>query len=261
MADEELPPQEAVNDDPPPQEEDHGSDASEEVSPESLASELGWCPKDEWRGNPEEWKPATDFLKSTVDINKSLRKDLKATREASERAARAAAAITERAIEQERMRLLAARHEAMEMADPETAYKAEAALMQLPQPHRPGPPEETSQFLQRNAKWYGVDPVASQIAYSICEAHSRMGHDHATQLAAAEKEVRKRFPEYFADDRPRKSPAAVEAADTRTAGTVRRGAKGFNDLPAEAKAAALDFEKRGRASRQEYAQLYWQENA
>lgn len=262
MADEQLEPQEAVEEevrDDPVEAEDQGSDASEEISPESLASELGWCPKEDWRGNPEEWKPAPDFLKSTVDINKSLRKDLKATREASERAARAAAAITERAVEQERQRLMAARHEAIEMADTDTAYRAEQALMQLPPPPRPAPPEETSEFLQRNGKWYGVDPIASQIAYGICEAHARMGHDHATQLAAAEKEVRKRFPEYFTETR--KAPAATETTGSRAAGFARKGPKGFNDLPADAKAAALDFEKRGRASKDEYAQLYWQENA
>jgi len=265
MAEENLEQQEAeqqpANYDPPPETgEDHGPDASEEISPESLASELGWCPKEEWRGNPDEWKPAADFLKSTVDINKSLRKDLKATREASERAARAAAAITEKAIHEERMRLLAARHEAIEMADPETAYMAEQQLMRLPVQQAPGPVPEAVDFAQRNAKWYGIDPIASQIAWNVCEAKARAGvSDPNAQLEAAEKEVRRRFPEYF--EAPKKAPASVETDGSRAAGHFRRGTKGFNELPADAKRAALDFEKRGRASRDEYAQLYWQENA
>ena len=238
--------------------EEIGSDASEEDSPESLASELGWCPKDEWRGNPEDWKPAPAFLRSTVNINKRLSKELKATRDAAERAARAAATITDQALERQRIELLQKRQEAFEAGDAQMFSQVDHAVRSLPQPSVPAASNESVEFRQRNA-WYGVDPQASALAYVKCEELARQGADYATQLAEAEKAVQEAFPQY----RPRgsKGPAQVDTGQTRATATTRKGPKGFNDLPPEAKRAAQDFERRGRASKDEYAKIYWQENA
>ena len=238
---------------------DQGSDASDELA-ESLASELGWAPKDKWRGADEDWSDARTFLSNTVKINKDLRRDLKATREASERAARAAAQITERAVEQERQRLTREREDALTNFDTDAFNRADEQLQKLPQT-APIKSFEVEEFEQRNASWYNVDPDASAIAYNAAQRYANMGKGVAEQLAAAEAAVRKRFPEYFAEPKPKaKEPAAVELSNTRSS-QPRKGPKGFNELPADAKAAALNFEKRGRATKEEYAQLYWQENA
>jgi hypothetical protein len=267
MADEELSPEsggeEPVQNDvqePVQNEVPTSSDASDEVSPESLASELGWCPQEEWRGDPADWKPAKDFLKSTVDINKGLRRELKATREASERAARAAAAITEQALEKQRQELIQARQQAFDAGDAQAFSQVENQLRSLPVPQAPAQSSESQDFRQRNATWFGVDPIASQIAYNVCQMHADKGADYATQLAEAEKVIRQRFPEYFRTQAA-KGPAQVEAGQSRATATARKGPKGYNDLPQDAKRAADDFAKRGRATKEEYAKLYWEENA
>lgn len=245
---------EEPKDAPPPVE---GSDASDD-SPESLASELGWCPKDEWRGDPDEWKPASAFLRNTVDINKRLSRDLKATREASERAARAAASITERAVEAERSRLLAERQQAFDAGDGQAFNNVERQLASLPT-QAPAQSGETQQFIERNASWYGKNKEASELAYAKCEELARLGVPMAQQLVLAEQTVRQAYPELFRQ--ATKGPAQVDTGQPRATSTLRKGPKGYNDLPPDAKKAADDFARRGRATKDEYAKLYWQENA
>lgn len=236
--------------------------ASDPPSLEDLASELGWSPKENWRGDGgKEWVDAATFLKSNVDSSKALKRDLKATREASERAARAAATITEQALARQRDELLRARQDAFDSADVAAFNKADNQLRSLPtvQADVPATSTESRDFQTRNADWYGIDPIATQIAYNVCEMHSKRGADFATQLQKAEEEVRKRFPELFTP--ASKGPAQVNTSGTRAAGSTSRGPKGYADLPPEMKRAAQDFERRGRATKEEYAKYYWQENA
>ncbi|MDB5584307.1 MAG: hypothetical protein JWR80_9483 [Bradyrhizobium sp.] len=268
MAKEEAAPPEEVVEAPEPGKEpvQEAEQQEEETAPptiEDIAAKAGWSPKDQWRGSEDDWVDATTFVTNTVDINKALKRDLKATRESSERAARAAATITERAVENERQSLLQARQEAFDTGDGATFDRASQRLQSLPRVQQEVPADSTDsrEFMQRNSSWYGIDPVASQIAYNVCEREARKGADFSTQLQAAETEVRKRFPEMFADARPGKGPAQLEASGSRTAGYSRKGAKGFNDLPPEAKRAALEFKKRGRCETDEYARIYWEENA
>lgn len=238
----------------PPQDD---SDDGDDLTPESLASELGWAPKDNWRGNEEDWKDAKSFLRDTVEINKTTRRELKATREAADRAARAAAAITEQALERQRIELLQRRQEAFDAGDAQTFSTVEQRLATLPQPEIPARSAETQDFIRRNSTWYGIDPIATQIAYNVCEQYKT--RPYAEQLQEAEKVIRQRFPEYA--PRTNKGPAALEAGATRATATVRKGPKGFNDLPPDARRAALDYEKRGRATREEYAKIYFEEQA
>jgi hypothetical protein len=243
----------------------HVADANEAddepVTPESLASELGWAPKEDWRGDPADWKDAKTFLKSTVDINKTLRKDLKATRDASERAARAAAAITEQALERQRQELFQARQQAFDAGDGQAFNAADQQLRSLPPPQAPAQSDESQSFFERNASWYGKNKEASDLAYAKCEELARLGVAPAQQLVLAEQAVRQAFPELFQTQQQTKGPAQVATPGTRASAQPRKGPKGFNDLPPDAKRAALDFEKRGRASRDEYAKLYFEENA
>jgi hypothetical protein len=44
---------------------------------EDFAGRMGWSPKDQWRGPPEAWKPAAEFIEGTVSVNQSLSKKLK----------------------------------------------------------------------------------------------------------------------------------------------------------------------------------------
>lgn len=240
---------------------DDDGGSADPPSLEELASELGWSPKENWRGDGgKEWVDAATFLKSNVDSSKAVKRDLKATREAAERAARAAATITEQALARQRAELLHVRQQAFDAGDGATFSNVDAALRSMPAIEQdvPANSTESRDFQQRNA-WYGVDPQATALAYVKCEELARKGADFATQLAEAEKAVLESYPQYRS--RGAKGPAQVADSGTRAAGQTHRGPKGYADLPREAKIAAADFERRGRATKEEYAKHYWQENA
>lgn len=263
MADEELPPSgdEIAQTEDVVSPDDFGAEATDDdISPEALAAELGWSPKDKWRGDPDEWKPAASFLKTTVEINKSRGREIKSLNERLDRIARTTAQITDQALERQRGELETKYREAVDENDYDAARKIGQKIDALKPDNTPDP--EVRDFVSRNGEWYNVDPDATAIAFNVAQRHADQGKSAAEQLEAAEAAVRKRFPEYFKDAAPRaKQPASVELSGSRAAGHTKRGPKGFNDLPPEAKTAALDFEKRGRTTKDEYAKLYWQENA
>lgn len=246
------------NDDP------DGSGASDEDRvAESLAAELGWSPKDKWRGDEKDWKPARTFLKTTIEVNKARGREIKSLNERVERIARTSAMMAEKAAAEARSEVEARFAKAVEEGDTEAALRASQQLQSLSKPVNDAPSVVT-EFVERNKDWYKVDPIATQMAIGICQLHADRGADEATQLAEAEKVIRKRFPEYFEAEQPKpqaKQPGA-EVPGSRAAPTAKKGPKGFNDLPPEAKTAAKDFLKRGRiASLEEFAKIYFEEDA
>lgn len=82
------------------QEESSGAGPSQEIV--SRAKELGWCPKDEWRGNPEHWVDADVFIEKGETLmpllkanNRRLTQELQATRGQLSKAEQIIAANTE----------------------------------------------------------------------------------------------------------------------------------------------------------------------
>jgi len=232
----------------------------EPVTPEDLASELGWAPKDKWRGDPDEWKPAATFLKETVAINKTQRKENKAIKDKLTRLERATDTIVARTREDERRKVEAEFNAAVEEGDQDRARRASKALDSLDRSGA-GPDPAVQDFVERNKTWFNVDPFATQYAVNLTETLAKQGLSTDEQLERAEAEMRKRFPEHFAASQRTKGPAAVNEQQGRTArtGTSNR-AKGFADLPADAKAIALKYEKQG-VPKESFATEYWKENA
>lgn len=228
---------------------------------EDLAQDMGWSPKDKWRGDPAQWKDAASFVKSTVEINKRISSELRETKDAVQRISRTSAAIAEREIAKREAELRERFETSVKAGDVAAASRASAELQQV----RTEAPQTDAlaEFQARNA-WYGDDPEASDLAYKTAEMLARQGKDIPTQLKKAEEVVRKKFPALFGaeEERPNgKAPPSVAQPNTRTA-TPRPKVKGVADLPADAKKAGEDFVKRGRvATLQEYSDIYWQENA
>lgn len=236
------------------------ADAHEEpVTPESLASELGWSPKDQWRGDPDDWKPAGDFLKDTVSINKATRRSLKNIEDRMARMTRASETMIERARADERRKVEAELAEAVDEGDHARVRQVSAQLAQLDAPIETAPVQE---FATRNASWWQIDPLATQMAINVSGIAAQQGKSAEEQVKAAEDAVRKRFPEYFDEPKAKtKGPAEVAEQQGRTArSNGGNRARGFSDLPAEAKAVALKLEKQG-VPKEDYAKEYWKENA
>jgi len=228
--------------------------------PETFASELGWSPQDKWRGDPEAWKPADEFLRETVTINKTQRRETKALKDELARISRATESIVERTRREERDKVSSEFRDAVEMGDFARAEQATAKLNQIEAsaPEKAPPPTVTD-FIDRNKSWFNVNQAATALAQAVCSDGAAKGVAAEQQLEEAEREVRKRFPELF--PQARKGQAAVNEQQGRTARTGGNSrAKGFGDLPADAKAVALKFEKQG-VKREAFAAEYWKENA
>lgn len=227
---------------------------------EDLAREMGWAPQDQWRGDPNQWKDAKTFLKSTVEINRTLSKDVRGLKDTVDRLSRTSARIAERAIEEERERLQQRLVDATANNDPQAAYEASAALSQLDR--EPAAVDNLTEFRQRNT-WFDTDPEARAMCLAIGELHKGKPWEEVSRLA--EEAVRKRFPEHFADNttpqRQQRAAPVVNSAQSRTARPAPRE-KGAADLPAEARRAGEDFVRRGRVKDlAEYARIYFEENA
>jgi hypothetical protein len=219
---------------------------------EGVASEMGWSPKDKWKGDPEKWRDATAFLKATPQV-------LKSTREQMERSARVAAQAIERnqraAIADAEARIAAA----VEAGDKEGAIQA--AQDRAEASRAPDPLVE--EFAVKNP-WMLTNKKANRLALEAAQEVADNGGSVAEQLSAAEKEVRKRFPEEFgeapAETTARRDPPAVQGGQ-RTANAAPRK-RGWSDMPQHARDLnEKHFVRKGLLTREEAAESYWSENA
>lgn len=218
---------------------------------DALALEMGWAPKDQWRGNPDEWKDAKAFLKTTVDINRTLSKDVRELKKTTERMAKTSATIMERALSEQREDLEHRFAAAVAANDPKAARDAQKALDQLDVPGEAT--DHMTDFVARNP-WFEKDQDAAAYAFAICERNKTKPAEE--QLRLAEEAVKKRFPEHFPDGK--KPQPAVNDPGSRIAATPK--GKTFADLPRDAQAACVQFEKKG-VKRADYVKSYFEENA
>ena len=226
------------------------------ISIDTLAVEMGWSPQEKWHGDPEKWKPAVDFVRDTAAINKNLARTVKEVKDQVTNMARTSAQLTERAVAAERERVLAERHEAIDMGDHAAVAKADQKLdtltVNVPTVQTP----EVEDFRQRNAAWFEKDDEATRWAIARAGELAEKGIGSAKrQLEIVEREAKGLFPEYF-EEKSAPKGAPLNKPGNRGAGAT---AKGFASLPEEVKAAALDYEKRKQCTREEYAKLYYEE--
>lgn len=199
--------------------------ADPSVSVEDLAAEMGWSPKDKWRGDPDAWRPAAEFLRSTVSVNKSLRAEIKDIKRSIDKTT---TQMAEEKFAKLKASLEARFEDAVESGDKQAAREVSAELAKLEAQKPTGAnPEEA--FAAENP-WYGKDEDATAYAIGISRRLAAQGKSVDDQLKAAREGVEKRFPELFEVTPRRKAPAAVHEPGSRGAGQ-RSGGTGWNDLP------------------------------
>lgn len=257
MAEEtELPPEEGTETIVAPPE---GETEEQQADPvEALAREMGWAPKDQFRGDETEWKPAADFIKAGRDINRSISRELRGLKEQFGRVT----SVTDQIIADkiaERDAYWQGKHaQAVEDGDHKAAATAVQEIVKLkaeaPKAPDPGMPPETEGFIERHKAWFGKDPLATTRAKQIAADLAKEGYDTAAQLAQVERAIKKEFPEHFPP--PGKQPPGVQTAGSRNAGQGS-SKKGFADLPPEARAIAQDMLARHGVPVEKYAERYF----
>ena len=263
--------------------------ASQKPNPvEDLAAQMGWSPKEQWRGPADKWKPADQFIRETHSINEHFKQQLQQQQkdfndrvERNERMARIA-------LQRQRQQLVEGYNhrmrEAASMADTDTfdalMRQREQALHefdktaqdQLHVQRQPESPPEVMDFIGRNRDWYGVDDVMTGAATAIWGRYQgryttedgRLTVSLADIAKWVEDDMRREFPNKFGggQQRPavnRPTAPSVEGGLKPIAGAKK---KGWDSLPAEAKRAFEGFVNDGvyendAKAKAAYAEQYW----
>lgn len=220
---------------------------------EALASELGWAPKEQYRGDPDKWKPADQFIRDGREIQQSTARELRSLREQVERFGGVTTQLLNDKASERDAYWQSQFNQAVEDGDTE---RANTLVKQRPSsPQQQGAaPSEVVDWIARNP-WYNSDPLAQARAYEICERLKHLPIEE--QLKQAERGIRKEFPEHF--PAPAKQPPGVQTGQSRKAAPSNR-AKGFAEMPPESQAMARDMVRRNPGLTIEaIAKSYWQQ--
>lgn len=225
-------------------------DAPEPVSVEQLARDLGWKPKDEWKGDGAEWRGADEFLRKGLERNKNLSRDVKELKDAFAKVGKVNERIVQQAVEKERRELAQQYARAVEAKDIEGSLKI---IRQIDALDAPEPVNYRQKFAQDNP-WFEVDEAATAYAIMVCDKNK--DKDPEEQLRLASDAVRKRFPELSGErTREREEAPLVNAPNRSQPAKAKR-------YPPEVIKAAKDAVRRGRAANEgEYLAMYDQETA
>lgn len=249
------------------------SDAPEPDAPdpraeiEAAASKGGWTPKDEWTGKPEEWLDAPQFVLKGAEILPEVRKALKEARDENRGIKKTLNDLHSHLTRTEQRMYEKARRdleteldqhaldgnvEGVRAVTKDLAKLAEDAAVKPP-----GAPQEAQNdpvvddWIKDNA-WFNSDPVMAAAAKTLSGIVEGEGiTDIGKNLAEVTRRIKARFPDAFENPR-RTAPGAVEASSA-----PRTGGKNFNDLPADAKAMCLDFEKNIKGFKREQYVKEW----
>jgi hypothetical protein len=261
---EDIDPIDPPAEDPNAEKPGEGEDGNGEDSPYApLAKDMGWVPKDQFQGNPEEWKPADQFIRDGRDIQRETARELKNVRSQLETVARTSASIVEQQVKERVDQLTQHYNKAVEDGDPQEAFRLSREIDKTinSKPEATvAPSSEAAAFAERNASWFQKpgNEYATARAIEICNTLAAQGYtDHGTQLRIAEQRLKQEMPQLFGQQQNGKPAPGVNAPGSRGAPPSNRQ-KGFGDLPQEAQKIAIDMESRGVIkSRDDYARNYF----
>ena len=253
---------------------------------EDLALRMGWKPKDEFAGAPEEWNDWKEWLEVEHRPQSQLRHRNKVLTRKLDQEARRNKAIEltlenlkgfvarseqrgyERALadlrEQQRTAVADADPDAYDRASEqidrlETERKQEEAAPQVN-------PAASQAFNRWRAKggWYGKEPLKTAAMDAVCAdmgMYRDLGMDPDEYLTIAEERAMKEYPRAFPDvmqangAAPRRPSAVGAVTETRGA----RNAETYDNLPADAKAQFRRFEQMGMPiKKDDFARDAWQ---
>jgi hypothetical protein len=227
---------------PPPEGEEPESNGDD--SPyASLAKDMGWMPKDQFQGPPEEWKDAETFIRSGRDIQRETSREVKGLRTQLDTIAKTNATIVEQQVKERVDQLTAQYTKAVEDGDATAAFKLSREIDTTLASTQPSgsrtPSPEAQAFAERNSTWFNKpgNEYATARAVELCNMLAAQGYtDEATQLRIAEQRLEQEMPQLFGQGMNGKPAPGVNAPGSRTAGPSNRE-KGWADMPLESQKA------------------------
>jgi hypothetical protein len=230
-----------------------------------LAQRIGWLPKDQFTGPPEQWKPADQFIVDGREIQRETASRLKTVESQLSNISKTSASIVEQQVKDRVAELTDRYNKAVEDGKPQEAFdlaKEITTINAVPTTGAPQPSAEAQAFVERNSAWFqkpGFEYETAR-AVEICKMLAGQGYtDHGTQLRIAEQRLRQENPKLFKDgmNGQRKDPPGVNAPGSRGAPPSNRQ-KGFADMPKEAQDIARDMvERKVIKSQDDYVRNYF----
>lgn len=197
---------------------------------EQRAASEGWVPQEEWTGDPDQWRPAKEFVDRGELFRKieDQKRELKQVRAAIEDLGRHHRQVKEIAYKEALATLRAQKKEALEAGDADAVIalddkiadtrEAQKQAMVEPQKEVHQPQEQHPEVVkwENRNKWYQTDPIMKGAADEL--ARSMVGRgitDPMVVLSEVEKQIRKEFPQKF--ENPNRSKAGAVETSTRPA--------------------------------------------
>ncbi len=254
---EDLPPQGDEGDVAAPVEQNEPAQPELQPTTEDLASEMGWKPQDQWKGDPDKWRPAAEFLRSTVKVNRNLTEKVRSVEDRISRISRMQEIALEKALERQRAELQAEADRAWDENDKGRYREITTQIDQLKVPvEQPALSPELDDFKARNP-WFQQDQDATRWAAMRGDELAKQGISPQRQLQIVEREAKQLFPDLYPAEQAPARPAPLNKPGARAGRAV---AKGFSSLPAEAQKAADYYVSKGVfKDREEYAKSYFEE--
>lgn len=249
---------------------------------EEKAKAMGHVPEEEWKGDPDKWRPAKDFVERGENIIPILKKrhddlekkfgdlksdfdiTLKANRREVEEAKKAAYELATKDYEAKIKTLDKKEFEAISDRDEEEYAKIKKERNDLKKPEAPKiepVPVDNTEFEEwsKKEKWYTEDPELAKVAnaqgVALFNQYPEKPLSEIFEMTT--KNVKLLRPDKFKNPR-REEPGAVEDGE---GGPALNGDKSFANLPKSAKDSykrlAAEFKLKGRVYKKEdYARDY-----
>jgi len=248
----------------------------QESQSEVEARQFGWMPKEEFKGDPEQWRDAETFLQRGKEINGFLRKDLEKLEQASKRKDAELAEIR-RAMEEFKQfhnksieatykqaieDLKNQKAQAIEEGDGKKVVEIDEEISKYKEAQRPiqedktpvSKPDEREyyEWLDTN-QWYITDEKKSKAAEKfgdilLAKNPNLKGREF---LDAVTQKVKEAFSEDF-ENPARNNSQVAGNSDGIPRGNTSANRKSYNNLPQEAKEACDRFVKMKIMTREQY---------
>lgn len=246
---------------------------------EVKAQRLGWVPKEQFKGNPEQWRDADEFLKRGEEIHGYLKADLDrlhSTLNAKDREIAEIRSTMEefrkfhnetesRAYKRAIDELKQLKATAVEQGDGQKVVEIDDQIDQLKEAQKaPSEVKKTTPAQVNNDfndwlpanRWYGSDPDLTQIAEDFGEVIKKQRPNLVGKefLDEVTKRVKQYAPEKF--ENPYRSQATVGSSTDSRSPAGNKKKKSYENLPADAKQACDKFVKQNLMTKEQYVAEY-----
>jgi len=240
---------------------------------EALAREMGWTPKEDFKGDDADFVDAETYIRRGRDIQESMRKSLKEQKQQLAAMSNSLAELKSHnekvykaeiaRLKKELTSLKTQKKEAIEEGDVDRVNDIdeqidvikESISSEKEEPATTNQPPENPEFNEwlKNNQWYLEDDEMARYADSIAATHRGISFKRIAKLV--DKSIREVFPDKFPDKQKTKANTNTTTTTTRVEGSTRQRPSGrFTeaDLTPEQKSIMNQFVRQGIMTKEEY---------